>query len=81
MRNQIATMSHIVGMFEFDEFIRQDACARVTGPSDYAPVGLGNHLFASHADLEYDVLRNRQYLKQDYVELEICDIRVGPPDY
>ena len=80
MRNQLTSMMHIVGMFEFDEFIRQDACARVTGPSDYAPVGLGNHLFASHSDLEYDVTRNRQYLKNDCVELEVCDVKIGLSD-
>ena len=81
MRNQLAPTTHIVGMFEFDEFIRQDACARVTGPEDYAPIGLGNHLFASHADMEYDMTRNRQYLKNDCIELEVCDIRVGLNDY
>lgn len=81
MCNQLVPMSHIVGMFEFDEFIRQDTCNRVTGPTDFAPIGLGSHMFASHADLEYDVLRNTQFIKQDYIELEVCDVRVGPPNY
>ena len=76
LRNQLTDRHHATGVIKFTEMTPAHYSSRVNGKEERAKEGWGLKKFISHSELNYNSLKNRQYLKEDRLCFRVIRVQL-----